>query len=642
MPSGNVGSVSVTASTPLLTPDLLPPVQGTFDELGRALRDITFVVVDLETTGGSAASCSITEIGAVKVRGGAVLGRFQTLVNPQGSIPPFISVLTGITDAMVASSPRIAEVLPAFLEFAKGSVLVAHNAPFDLGFLKAACASTGTEWPGFDSVDTARLARRALSRDEAPNCKLSTLAQLFSTTVTPNHRALADAEATVDVLHALIGRLGNLGVQSWEELRTYSGQVSTAQRHKRHLADGLPAAPGVYLFRDAGGKVLYVGTSSNLRTRVRQYFHASEQRTRMAEMVGLAERVDHVRCAHALEAQVRELRLIAEHRPRYNTRSKFPEKVSWLKLTDEPFPRLSTTREVRDDGATYLGPFSSSRAREEAATALHEALPLRQCTGRLPLRPSRSACVLAEIGRCGAPCDGSQTVAAYAEVVAAAREALTRSPSLVVDALRARIDTLAVDERFEDAAAQRDRLAALLRAVARQQRLTSLAEVPHLVAARPTAAGGWDLVVLHHGRLVSSGSTPYGAPVRPTVAALRATAETVLTHRPGPTPCAELEEMEVVLRWLGSPGTRLVELEGAWHSTAFGAGAHADLVEAASAGHRALADPRDRPALRPVGPAEPAASSRTGPGRAASPWRGLAPTPSGVRAIGAHTGGPRP
>ena len=108
-----------------------------FDELGRPLRDLTFCVVDLETTGASVqGGAMITEIGAVKVRGGEVLGEFQTLVNPHQAIPPFIAVLTGITDSMVAVSPPIEQVLPQFLEFARGTVLVAHNAPFDVGFLK--------------------------------------------------------------------------------------------------------------------------------------------------------------------------------------------------------------------------------------------------------------------------------------------------------------------------------------------------------------------------------------------------------------------------------------------------------------------------------------------------------------------------
>ena len=202
------------------------PRQATFDELGRPLREVTFVVVDLETTGGSAHSCEITEIGAVKVRGGEVLGEFQTLVNPSSSIPPFIAVLTGITDSMVAGAPRIDTVLPAFLDFSAGAVLVAHNAPFDLGFLRAGCEKLGLRWPSCEHLDTARLARRVLTRDEAPNCKLSTLAQLFRATTTPNHRALSDARATVDVLHGLMARLGNLGVHSLEELAKI-GRVAT-------------------------------------------------------------------------------------------------------------------------------------------------------------------------------------------------------------------------------------------------------------------------------------------------------------------------------------------------------------------------------------------------------------------------------
>ena len=186
-------------------------VQGSFDELGRSLSDLTFCVVDLETTGGSAAKGSrITEFGAVKVCGGEVVGEFQTLVNPDEIIPAFITVLTGITNQMVIGAPRIAEVLPSFLEFARGSVLVAHNAPFDVGFLKFYSSELGIPWPGFEVLDTAVLARRTLLRDEVPNCKLSTLAIKFHATTTPNHRALSDARATVDVLHGLFERLGSL------------------------------------------------------------------------------------------------------------------------------------------------------------------------------------------------------------------------------------------------------------------------------------------------------------------------------------------------------------------------------------------------------------------------------------------------
>jgi DNA polymerase-3 subunit epsilon len=557
--------------------------QATFDELGTPLREVTFVVVDLETTGGSAADCEITEIGAVKVRAGEVLGELQSLVRPGGSIPAFISVLTGITDAMVATAPPIEAVLPAFLEFARGSVLVAHNAPFDIGFLKAAAARCGLEWPAWGVLDTARLARRVLSRDEVPNCKLATLARHFRATTSPEHRALADARATVDVLHGLMERVGTEGVQSLEELTTFSSRVPPELRRKRHLAEGLPHAPGVYLFEDAQGRVLYVGKSVDLAARVRSYFTASETRTRMAEMVRLAEHVRHVPCPTTLEAEVRELRLIAEHKPHYNRRSRFPERALWLKLTIEPFPRLSVVREVRADGATYLGPFGSRRAAEQAMTAAHEAFPLRQCTPRLSPRRTSSACALAGMGRCGAPCEGRESVEQYAVHVEATRTAILRDAATLAQQVERRIEALADAERYEDAGAHRDRLASFVRAAARMQRLEGLSRCAEMVAARPSPDGAWELVLVRHGRLAGTSVVPAGVETRPWVDALVATGE-VVSPGAGPVPACSAEETECVLRWLDSPGVRLVRLDGAWASPARGAGGLAPRYATADTG----------------------------------------------------------
>jgi DNA polymerase-3 subunit epsilon len=543
-------------------------VQTSFEELAEPLHITTFTVVDLETTGGSSAADSITEVGAVRVRGGEIEGEFQTLVDPRVPITPFVSVLTGITDSMVSGAPLIASVLPAFLEFARGSVLVAHNAPFDVGFLKAACADQGIAWPGFAVVDTAVLARRVLSRDEVPNCKLATLAAYFSAATTPNHRALHDARATVDVLHALIGRLGTYGVHSLPELRAFTAQVSDAQRRKRHLADGLPSRPGVYVFRDARGAPLYVGTSRNLRARVRQYFLASETRSRMGEMVGLAERVDPIECAHALEAQVRELRLIAAHKPRYNRRSKYPERAVWLKLTVEAFPRLSVVREVRADGAAYLGPLRSQRQAETVRDAIHDAVPLRQCSDRLSERRAvRTACALAGIGRCSAPCEGGTTPAEYAELVELVTSAWAGDVRPLVGPLRGKLDSLAAAQRFEQAAVVRDRIATVVRACARMQRLAALRRIAELVAARPDGAGGWEISVIRYGRLAAAGVAARGVAPWAVIEALLATADAV-----DPEHAVLAEETECILRWLEEPGTRLVHTSEPWAMPAFGAG----------------------------------------------------------------------
>lgn len=506
--------------------------QLSFDELGTPLREATFVVVDLETTGGSATEDAITEIGAVKVRGGEVVGEFATLVDPGRGIPPAVVTLTGITDVMVTAAPRIETVLPGLLEFASGAVLVAHNAAFDTGFLRAACAGAGTAWPKPTVLCTARLARRVLTRDEAPSCRLAALAPLLHARTRPSHRALTDARATVDVLHALLERVGPLGVHSLEELLGYLPEVTAGQRRKRHLAADLPHAPGVYLFRGPGDEVLYVGTSSDLRRRVRQYFTAGEGRRRIREMVGLAERVDAVECAHPLEAQVRELRLLAAHRPRYNRRSKAPDRVWWVVLTEEAFPRLSVVRTPRD-GA--LGPFSSRRAATDAVDAVQDVVALRRCTQRIPARTPRGVpCALSELGRCGAPCAGGQPPEQYRPEPDRVLALVAGHDDDLLRRLVAGIDRLAGAGRFEEAAARRDRLAALLRAVDRGQRLAALAAIAELVAARPDGSGGWELAVIRHGRLAAAGTARRGVAPMSVVEALRAAAEVVLPG-PGPT-----------------------------------------------------------------------------------------------------------
>jgi len=208
--------------------------QASLDQLDRSLSETTFVVLDLETSGGSPnLGAHITEIGAVKIRGGEIVGQFQTFINPGTPIPYFITALTGITDEMVNEAPRINEAFPTLLEFLGSeneTVFVAHNAPFDLSFLKAAAVLHEFRWPKFVVIDTAKFARRVLSREEVSDCKLGTLANFFSATVSPTHRALDDALATVDVLHGLIGRVGSLGINTLKELQNFSSKRSTVRK----------------------------------------------------------------------------------------------------------------------------------------------------------------------------------------------------------------------------------------------------------------------------------------------------------------------------------------------------------------------------------------------------------------------------
>lgn len=203
--------------------------QSTFQDLGRKLIDTTFVVIDLETTGGAPhLGAAITEIGAVKVKAGEVVQEFNSFVNPQHPVPLYITELTGINDAMLAGAPTTFEVFPSLMQFLgdhQSTVLVAQNAPFDISFLKYAASVNKYPWPNFPVLDTAIIARKVLTRDEVPNCRLGTLAEFFGTSTTPNHRALDDARATVDVFHGLLERLGSLDIYTLEELMNFGKRV---------------------------------------------------------------------------------------------------------------------------------------------------------------------------------------------------------------------------------------------------------------------------------------------------------------------------------------------------------------------------------------------------------------------------------
>ncbi len=532
--------------------------QPSLDDLGTPLSSVTFCVIDLETTGGSGDD-TITEIGAVKVAGGQVLGEFATLVNPGVGIPPFIAVLTGITNQMVAGAPKLGAVLPGLLEFMRDTVIVAHNARFDVGFLKRACAQHGYEWPGNQVVDTVALARHALMRDEVPNCKLSTLAAHFSTTTQPNHRALSDARATVDVLHGLLERLGNLGVSTIDDLREFALNVSPQRRAKRTWASSLPHRPGVYFFKN-GDDVLYVGKSTNLRKRVGSYFTAAEKRPRMEEMIRVATGVDYVECATPLEAEVRELRMINAHTPRYNRRSRRQEKLLWVKITSERFPRLSVVTKISDPSCLHWGPFSSRQAATDACAAIYDAFPLRQCTR--PLSQSKGGCVLGELGRCLAPCLDEVAPETYSQVVANLRVALMSDIRPALARMGERVVKLSGQQRYEEAGVLSDRARTFAQTTMRWHRLTSLARCPEIVAAEKVA-DVWHIHVIRYGRLVASAAATPGYNPRTVAEEALLTAETVTTPTAG-LPACTVEEAERVAAWLERPGVRLIEIEGDW------------------------------------------------------------------------------
>lgn len=520
------------------------PLQVSLDDLGTPLCDVTFCVLDLETTGGAPAGNGITEIGAARYRYGQELAAFHTLVDPGGPIPTFVTMLTGITHTMVVGAPSIEVALPSFLEFMGDAVLVGHNLRYDLSFLRAATSQLGYRPIANRTLDTVALARR-LVRSDVRNLKLATLAAHFRSPVAPIHRALDDARATAHVLWGLLERAGTIGVTGLEDLLTLPTARGAAHYDKIHLADSLPRSPGVYLFRDRHGEIIYVGKADNLRARVRSYFYGDERRS-VGAILRELHSIDHVPAPSRVEAEVTELRLIHAHRPRHNRRSRPPRSACYVKLTPEAYPRLSLARVCREDEGAYLGPFRSRRAAELVMAAIFDATAVRRCGGRPGSR--QAPCSPAQLGVAMCPCDGELTPADYAPVVDQIRRGMWAEPRLMLAPLAERMHKLAAEQRFEEAAAARDRHRALARAIERLRAWRAM-QAAGIIEVEGVEG---DRAVIDRGRLVVAWRPDEHPPLRPA----RAGDHTAL---PAPPTVAEAEEAHLVWRWLTAG--RLIDAE---------------------------------------------------------------------------------
>ncbi len=447
--SGARGSVPLGAATP---PN--PPSQVSFADLGTPLYETTFVVLDIETTGGSPSADAITEVGAIKCEGGVVTGTFQTLVRPEEAITGFVELLTGITNNMVAEAPPIEEVLPSLWEFLRGTVLVAHNARFDASFLAAAFARHGYTVPFRRTVCTLRLARW-LMKGETRDMKLETLSRMIGTASIPCHRAFPDAQATFEIFHRLLEMAGPHGVLTLEDLIAFTRARSRSDPGKIALAARVPRVAGVYKFLDKQGAVLYVGKSKNMRARVRSYFHG-DSRTKVSGLLQLAAKIDWERCETEIAAQVRELVLIRQHNPPFNRQGKKRSGPVWIAEELTPEPRLKIVRSAPD--SPLLGPFRSQKAGREVTEALM---------------------------RDGPPWD--------------IQGALSR--------LTDRMGLYARTEHFEQAAATRDMIEAVLAASQRAELIRTFIQLGDLLVFVPSG-DMCEVTAIRQGRLVDSGMHP--------------------------------------------------------------------------------------------------------------------------------------
>ena len=418
------------------------------------LERATYVVVDLETTGLRPGVARICEIGAVRVREFELAEEFQTLVDPRMPIGPAIAALTGLRDAQLRRAPSAETAVRRFLAFAGDAVIVAHNARFDLSFLDRETERlVGARLAG-PVVDTVGLARRLLA-GRGTRFGLASLARFIGTDATPCHRALPDAQATAEILVALLGLAQERGAQTVADLAALAAPRVRKVYAKRALAFGAPTAPGVYLFRDRHDQVLYVGRARDLRARLRSYFRTDRQRPAVEGALAALDRIEWRVTGSELEAAIEELRLIRELRPPANARNARPERYVYL--------RRRGTGLVCTQTPTELGPLRSRARARLACRAL----------------------------------DG-------------ASDAELENPALALPRLRARLRDLSECRRYEDAARLRDRLEALEQVVRQVHRVERLRRARACVLVPAVEPGFVRALFVADGRVSALRTLPKG------------------------------------------------------------------------------------------------------------------------------------
>ena len=459
------------------------------DALARPLGETTFVVVDLETTGGAPTPEGIIEIGAVRVAGGRLLDTFARFVKPAHPIPPFISRLTGITDAMVADASPIGAVLPQFLAFAGDAVLVAHNAAFDVAHLNAAQQVLAGRPVDAPVVCTLRLARRLLSHLRRRS--LDAVAAELGVACFGRHRALPDAHIAAEILCVFLERAVERGIDRIDDLLDFQRAAVDGRPFIVHVPharlEDVPPRPGVYHLLGADGRLLYVGKARRLRERLGTYFtNARGHSARVLDLIRHTHDFRITETGSELAASLLEARQIRELKPPYNRQRKHLPRVGFLKLSvRSAYPRLWVTERLAADRATYLGPFRSRDAAERAHAILGRLFGLRTCAGALSPAPDATPCLSGQVGACTAPCAARVDLPSYRGQVDELLAFLGGDDG-PLEWLRARRDTLASDLRFEAAArAQRD-LELLESLRRRQQTLAWVVARQNFVVLLPT------------------------------------------------------------------------------------------------------------------------------------------------------------
>ena len=431
--------------------------------------DTVFSVVDVETTGSMASNERIIEFAAYKVYKGKIIDEYTTLLNPGRHIPNFIRNMTGISNEMVHGAPSFREVAGTIVDFLSGTVFTAHNSRFDYSFVRSEM-----ETAGFD-FEMPQLCTRKLSSRIFPQLPRKALDQVchhLGIKISGRHRAYGDARATAHLLIELLELVGERHeIVATDELLRFQNVSSRIDPHKnqsvfKKAMMASPNSPGVYRVYDAHDEIIYVGKAKNLKLRIASYLAENEKDSgKVRNMLREAKRVEFETTPSELSAFLKELRLIREHRPKFNAQLVNPRRFPFIRLsTENKFERLDIVYELEEDGR-YYGPFENSFVAEQVLFAADKYFKLVKCEKDF-VRPF-DPCLYFHIERCMAPCRGGVDISEYEREVEAVEEFLSGSFEKLTSELRLRLDELSKKLEFEEAVETRDLIEVLEKASSR-------------------------------------------------------------------------------------------------------------------------------------------------------------------------------
>ncbi|BCL83954.1 GIY-YIG nuclease family protein [Ktedonobacteria bacterium brp13] len=552
----------------------------------RLLHEVDFVVIDTETTGIRPGPDRVIEVGAVRIHNGVIADSYQSLINPQRRLPPFIVSFTHIMQAMVDAAPVAATVIPELLDFCEGATLVGHNLGFDVRFLSHEAQLLGLAFP-IEGVDTIPLARRFLPG--LKRFKLDTLAAHLQIQTVNRHRALGDAEVTAEAFIKMLALAQKQNIVTLGHLQrrlqlpvAWSGditQVHTSKEGHQWSADSklspsavatgrpngglflnpawkrnFPLLPGVYLMKNEDGEVIYVGKAKCLKDRLSSYYSQPLGYTR--KMDGLLQNVKEIETrvlGSELEALLVESRLIKELQPVYNVQLRNYELYPFIKIdVQHPFPRVYATREVAADGARYFGPFRSRRIVDLTIELIQKVFPIRTCTRGMPpaAKPS-DPCLRLHLGRCSGPCRGNDDAEAYRKVIDEVCAFLGGAREDLLDRLRRQMLEAAQQLNFERAAWLRDAIHSADEILIGQKLITGAVESNNLYIIYPSALDGHnEIFVVRHGRLVAQRCVVHERET------MQAALHELLTYArewgaaPSIVGKAEVDQINIISRWI--------------------------------------------------------------------------------------------